>query len=123
MLIYPVLLTAKEVVFNWRGAVDRDAILEKLGALAKVALRVNCDNKDDSSGKGIVCTFVYGDDLVLLMTPAKLSSTCIFGHLHIIFRDWNYSGSTESVWQRILGEEELPSFPGTLNKTQLGEPK
>jgi hypothetical protein len=54
-LMCPILLTAKVVLFNWKGPVDRDTILNKLGVVAWVAQRVKNNNKTAPSLQGAFC--------------------------------------------------------------------
>jgi hypothetical protein len=84
-LICPVLLTSKVVLFNWQGGVLKDRILQQLSVLAKAAMSVKAST-DDASGDNV------------------------FGHLHIIFRDWSFSEtSREGLLADLLADEPLSS--------------
>jgi hypothetical protein len=83
-LICPVLLVSKCIIFNWKDSMQKDKILNHLGIIHKAA--VNVAVADDGSDSG---------------EPQK-----IFGHLHLVFRDWQYAGSDEkSVYNDIFKEE------------------
>jgi hypothetical protein len=63
MLLSPLLLLSKVVIFNWMGRPERDTILNQLGSLATVARSVNIEKSRDPR------------------------NTKIFGNLHIVLRD------------------------------------
>jgi hypothetical protein len=126
VLVSPVLLTSKVVVFNWKGGVERDTILNKLGVLAWAAKRIDpsgdggSDGADGAGvkGAGSSSSSAYKQDLDEMMGAdddipvgedgaydADKPPTPIFGHLHLVFRDWNYVGNPESVFHRVLGME------------------
>jgi hypothetical protein len=139
VLVSPVLLTSKVVVFNWKGGVERDTILNKLGVLAWAAKRIDPSGDDDgcsdddgddaaaaaaaaAAGEAGSSKGGYKQDLDEMMGADEMLAgdggegvfdndkprAPIFGHLHLVFRDWNYVGSTESVFHRVLGlEREL----------------
>jgi hypothetical protein len=67
-LICPALLASKCVIFNWKGDLQKDHILSTLGIMTRAAKNVRNDT-----------------------TAANGSSAAAnkpFGHLHIVFRDW-----------------------------------
>ena len=79
-LVCPILLTSKCVIFNWKGDLQKDHILSTLGIMTRAAKNVAND----------------GD-----VSVAKK-----FGHLHIVFRDWQATDtSTESVHKAIFDPE------------------
>jgi hypothetical protein len=84
-LICPVLLVSKCVIFNWKDSMQKDKILNQLGILHKAAINVACEDEsltDEADGQKL------------------------FGHLHLVFRDWQYEGSDEkSVYNDIFKEE------------------
>jgi hypothetical protein len=65
LLVTPLLLLSKVVVFNWKGGVEKTSILKLLTSLARAASSIDLGNTGDDGHK-------------------------IFGHLHIVFRDWQY---------------------------------
>src|SRR5690606_14625838 len=77
-LVCPILLCSKSVIFNWKDSLQRDRMLKLLGVMQKAALSVD---------------------------PSNESSTKIFGHLHIVFRDWQYEGTRESVYNTLFAKE------------------
>eukprot|EP00600_Ochromonadales_sp_CCMP1393_P003235 CAMPEP_0174989904 /NCGR_PEP_ID=MMETSP0004_2-20121128/20999_1 /TAXON_ID=420556 /ORGANISM="Ochromonas sp., Strain CCMP1393" /LENGTH=1166 /DNA_ID=CAMNT_0016243401 /DNA_START=22 /DNA_END=3525 /DNA_ORIENTATION=- len=79
-LICPILLTSKCVIFNWKGDLQKDHLLSTLGIMTRAAANVASET---SSG-----------------TKAS------FGHLHIIFRDWQAEGASEqAVFDDIMKPE------------------
>ena len=60
-LVCPILLASKVVLFNWKGDLQRDDLLKTLGIMEQAAQNVNSEQK---------------------------GSKATFGHLHIVFRDW-----------------------------------
>jgi hypothetical protein len=87
-LITPVLLLSKVVLLNWKGAVEKDSILQLLRLLVRCAQRV-----------------MVKDENVVIENDSK---TCYrFGHLHIVFRDWPHtpSGDEQKVRDMLLNIE------------------
>jgi hypothetical protein len=76
-LVVPLLLMAGVVLFNWKGGVQKTTILSMLGTLARAAKTIS----DDSNGHAI-------------------------GHLHIVFRDYQYAVATADD---ALPDEEYTS--------------
>lgn len=71
----PVLLSAKCVLFNWRDSLQKDRMLDLLGVMCRAAQTVsNETTKKPGSDDG------------------KEKEAKPFGHLHIVFRDWNFDG-------------------------------
>lgn len=82
-LICPILLVSKCVIFNWKDSMQKDKILNQLGILHKAAMNVAEEDEETSD-----------------------NSEKLFGHLHLVFRDWQYEGSDEkSVYNDIFKEE------------------
>lgn len=81
-LVCPILLASKVVIFNWKGDLQKDEIIERLGVMAKAASNVNNDSIHKT-----------------------------FGHLHIIFRDWQSVGdeSTNADVYNVLFTVEKSS--------------
>lgn len=71
-----MLLAAKCVVFNWRDSLQKDRMLDLLGVMCRAAASIDLSSSsaNTSSPKG------------------GGGSSKPFGHLHIVFRDWNYDG-------------------------------
>ena len=65
-LLTPILLLSKVILFNWKGGMQTNQILNELAILVEVANRVSFDSFKDS--------------------------TSTFGHLIIVFRDYHFKG-------------------------------
>ena len=78
MLAAPLLLVSKAVIFNWKGEMARDEMLDKLGVLAEVARRIRADGNAAGHYR-------------------------IFGHLHVVMRD---QASIEGVFVRLFEDEK-----------------
>ena len=78
-LICPVLLASKAIIFNWKDSMQKDRILNQLSVLAEAAKSIS----DDAD------------------TPAE-NNTQVFGNLHIVFRDWNFTDSDGEAVKRDL---------------------
>jgi hypothetical protein len=105
----PVLLTSKCVIFNWKGGVQKDDILSKLGIMTRAAASVQVDiSATDTSSHS-----------------ASDTSNKQFGHLHIIFRDWNSEESDPNAVYELLfaqeneEEEEASAFRNQIRKQTL----
>ena len=61
-LLTPILLLSKVILFNWKGGIQKNQILNELAILVEVANRVSSD------------------------------STPTFGHLIIVLRDFHFTG-------------------------------
>lgn len=78
-LVSPVLMASKVVVFNWKDTLQADRILNLLAVLARAAQGIDLQGKN--SGK-------------------------VFGHLHIVFRDWNFVNSDpQEVYDDLFRKE------------------
>ena len=83
-LVCPILLASKCVIFNWKDSLQKDRILQLLGVMHKAAINVAEEGEIEVSG----------------------GAEKVFGHLHVVFRDWQYIGSTpESVKADLFKEE------------------
>ncbi|CAI5733623.1 unnamed protein product [Hyaloperonospora brassicae] len=79
-LVSPVLLASKVVIFNWKDSLQADRMLNLLAVLARAA---------------------QGIEL------ADGANTKVFGHLHLVFRDWSFVGSTpEEVYRDLFQKEK-----------------
>jgi len=97
MLALPLLLTGKVVLFNHKGAPTVSDMLERLGVLARAAEKVNLsgdeNEEDDAEEKE--------DEDEGEEKPKK------FGHLHILFRDFAFTGTQDSVLKQIMTMEKV----------------
>ncbi|KAF0710804.1 hypothetical protein As57867_005454, partial [Aphanomyces stellatus] len=78
-LVSPVLLASKVVIFNWKDSLQADRILNLLAVLAKAAQNVEL---------------------------AEGETRKVFGHLHIIFRDWNFVNTSAAEVHDTLFKKE-----------------
>jgi hypothetical protein len=69
------------VILNWMDSVQKDKILNHLGIMHKAAINVATEGD-------------VGED-----------EGPIFGHLHLVFRDWRFQGDEKSVMNDIFKEE------------------
>jgi GR25 family glycosyltransferase involved in LPS biosynthesis len=104
MLVSPVLLAAKVVIFNWRGGVEKDSMLQKLGCLAWAARNIDHgrdddDDDDDSDSNDGLNTSL--EDVAGGFSRGRH----VFGHLHIVIRDWQYEGTESTVKKRLFRSE------------------
>lgn len=82
-LVCPILLASKCVIFNWKGEMQKDDIINKLGIMTRAAKNVALSAGELASGKKI------------------------FGHLHIVFRDWQATDrNSNSIHQFLFGLEK-----------------
>jgi hypothetical protein len=105
-LVLPVLIMAKLVIFNWRGAAKKAIMLDMLGTLAKAAAKVKLKPVAAATGGAAAATISDGGEGV----PH-------FGHLHIIMRDYAFDEeeNTESALvtlQNILLKPETVGEKG-----------
>jgi len=83
-LICPILLMSKCVIFNWKGDLQKDHLLSTLGIMTRAAKNIT----NDSSSR------------VTSLNESK------FGHLHIIFRDWQaVDTDANEVYNAIMKTE------------------
>ena len=95
-LVCPILLASKCVIFNWKDSLQKDRILQLLGVMHKAAINVAEEGEIEVSG----------------------GSEKIFGHLHVIFRDWQYVDSTpESVKADLFKEERSADTDARLRNS------
>lgn len=84
-LICPILLMSKCVIFNWKGDLQKDHLLSTLGIMTRAAKNITNDRKSNASSS---------------------SSESKFGHLHIIFRDWQaVETDANEVYNAIMKTE------------------
>ncbi|TDH65057.1 hypothetical protein CCR75_000256 [Bremia lactucae] len=78
-LVSPVLLASKVVLFNWKDSLQADRMLNLLAVLARAAQGIELPDG---------------------------ANTKVFGHLHLVFRDWSFVDSTPDEVYRDLFEKE-----------------
>lgn len=139
LLALPLLLTSKVVLFNHKGAPTVSHMLERLGVLARGAQKVRAGFESfgaEPEGKAEEGE-VEKDEKALAKQMKKASKAIatlatlghehdqplkkknyvpkLFGHLHIIFRDFSFEGDETSVLNQLLKEELVP-----IQKKSLG---
>lgn len=118
MLALPLLLTSRITLFNHRGAPTVSDMLSKLGVLARAADYV--DVGDGGNGSADQDSATDSDDEESVARASKKESFASqrgagngngrskrFGHLHVIFRDFAFEGTRESVYQQLMGLENV----------------
>lgn len=104
-LALPMLLTSKVVLFNHKGAPTVTHMLEQLGVLARAGELIDLsDEKDEGSDED------SDEDENEEDGPKK------FGHLHVLFRDFNFDGDEDSVYEMLMGKEKIPKKKGKKKK-------
>eukprot|EP01039_Chlorochromonas_danica_P007986 gene7986-8808_t len=88
-LICPILLTSKCVIFNWKGDLQKNYILSTLGIMTRAAQNVA---QEGSTGRHK------------------------FGHLHIVFRDWQAVESDANSTYAALFNTESSHEASTRNQ-------
>ncbi|CAI5746190.1 unnamed protein product [Peronospora destructor] len=78
-LVSPVLLASKVVIFNWKDSLQADRMLNLLAVLARAAQGIELPDG---------------------------ANTKVFGHLHLVFRDWSFVDSTPEEVHRDLFQKE-----------------
>ncbi|KAG7391779.1 hypothetical protein PHYPSEUDO_003399 [Phytophthora pseudosyringae] len=79
-LVSPVLLASKVVIFNWKDSLQADRMLNLLAVLARAAQGIELPDG---------------------------ANTKVFGHLHLVFRDWSFVNSTpEEVYRDLFQKEK-----------------
>ena len=93
-LVCPALLASRCVVFNWKDSLQKDRILNQLGVMVKAAEGV----AEREAGKPI------------------------FGHLHVVFRDWTFEDDdAKKVERAIFGLEANPRSPDAAQRDAIRE--
>lgn len=103
-LVCPVVLTSRAVIFNWKDSLQRDRLLNLLAVMQRAAFNVATEEDDggEEGGGG--------------KAPAEQSK--IFGHLHIVFRDWAYDGTKETVYKTLFTQERSLA-PDAVARNQI----
>ena len=119
-LVCPILLVSKCVIFNWKGELQKDHLLETLGIMTKAAKNVAVDKSKEEAGRPAAGAKGNGAGsgaggasgtakLDEAIATTQKSSVPIFSHLHIVFRDWQAADSDpEAVHRMIFGLEGSP---------------
>jgi hypothetical protein len=102
-LICPILLASKCVIFNWKGDLQKDHILSTLGIMTRAAKNVAVEGDGAEAG-----------------SAKKEKKSSKFGHLHVVFRDWQAIGTTSSGTHAALFNAE-PSNKDTATRNQIRE--
>jgi hypothetical protein len=117
LLFTPVLLVSKCCVFNWKGGLEKDAMLDLLGTLAKNAKRIEL--RDEGGGEEVEEVEVEeveereveerqrvdagqsaggnGAAQDAQQDAQQDAGGAVFGHLHIVFRDWQFQTGSETA--------------------------
>jgi hypothetical protein len=94
-LVCPILLVSKCVIFNWKDSMQKDKILNQLGIMHKAAISVAVEGS------------------------LETGSTAVFGHLHLVFRDWQYGGSDEASVKNDIFKEERSGETAAAVRNQI----
>ncbi|XP_046851563.1 uncharacterized protein LOC124444916 [Xenia sp. Carnegie-2017] len=78
-LLTPIILLSKVILFNWKGGLQKNQILNELAILVEVGNSVSSMNFKEDTVK--------------------------FGHLHIVLRDFHYDGTKDEAFAIIFDEE------------------
>ena len=81
-LVCPILLASKCVLYNYKGELHKDKLLETLGIMGRAARNVGSD-------------------------PSIKRGQKKFSHLHIVFRDWQFESGEAAVQQAFARIFEL----------------
>lgn len=82
ILAIPLLLTTRVLIFNHKGAPVVNRILEQLSVLARAAEYVQLDGGEEDEK--------------------------LFGHLHIVFRDYTFDSDSDAVYNQLFTLEKVP---------------
>jgi hypothetical protein len=96
------------VIFNWKGDLQKDHILSTLGIMARAAQNVAQDSSSSAASSAT--------------TSAATSSSAKatkFGHLHIVFRDWQAVGSDAAAVFSALFDREGSRDAGTRDQIRV----
>ncbi|XP_028397315.1 uncharacterized protein LOC114521097 isoform X2 [Dendronephthya gigantea] len=78
-LLTPIILLSKVILFNWKGGLQKNQILNELALLVEVANCVSSNSFEEDKSK--------------------------FGHLHIVLRDFHFEGTVEEAFAMIFDNE------------------
>lgn len=108
-LVCPVVLTSRCVIFNWKDSLQRDRLLNLLAVMQRAAFNVATEEEEEEEEGGDKSQ-EYGNTLA--------PHTKIFGHLHIVFRDWAYDGTKETVYKTLFTQERSLA-PDAVARNQI----
>jgi hypothetical protein len=94
MLLTPVLLLSKVVIFNHKGGLQKDDILQQLYRFSDSASRIDVGHAQDSN---------------------------IFGHLHLVFRDWEFEDEDDPDADEGEDEEQKMAKQADIVKKKIFE--
>ncbi|XP_028397313.1 uncharacterized protein LOC114521096 [Dendronephthya gigantea] len=78
-LLTPIILLSKVILFNWKGGLQKNQILNELALLVEVANCVSSKSFEEDKPK--------------------------FGHLHIVLRDFHFEGTVKEAFAMIFDNE------------------
>lgn len=107
-LVCPILLASKCVIFNWKGDLQKDHLLETLGIMTKAAKNVAQDTLSEELSTARLTTSGDSSDFEIKRTK--------FSHLHIIFRDWQAADSNSEAVHRLIFDTEQSTEASTRNR-------
>ena len=112
-LALPLLLTSKIVLFNHKGAPTVANMLAQLGVLAKSAEYIEIGGDETKGTEGVSATKAKTGGVAVGVAAAVQDggSAKQFGHLHVLFRDFSFEGTVDSVYSQLMGMEVEPSAP------------
>lgn len=102
LLALPLLLTSQVILFNHKGAPTVNDMLEKLAVLTRAAEKVTLGGEADQEDQE--------EDEEEQVDEEKKQTK--FGHLHILFRDFSFKGTRESVLAQIMTPEKVKKTLG-----------
>lgn len=97
-LAMPLLVSSKVVIFNHKGAPTASSMLDQLSVLARTAEGIEGHGHSHNSISGNTSS-----------SSKSNHHPKIFGHLHLVLRDYCYDTSKEEIMEKILGEEPIPA--------------
>lgn len=109
-LVCPVVLTSRCVIFNWKDSLQRDRLLNLLAVMQRAAFNVATEEEEDGDGSE------GGGRGGKATTSAPQPK--IFGHLHIVFRDWAYDGTKDTVYKTLFTQERSLA-PDAVARNQI----
>lgn len=93
-------LALQAVIFNWKDSIQKDRILNQLSVLAEAAKSIDNADLDREAGS--------------VMQADKP----LFGHLHIVFRDWSFADSDGEAVKQDLFAHECSSDPTNISRSR-----
>eukprot|EP00050_Salpingoeca_kvevrii_P018039 m.70273 g.70273 ORF g.70273 m.70273 type:complete len:558 (-) comp7869_c2_seq1:2826-4499(-) len=96
-LMAPLLLVTKVVLYNWKGGLEKNTILQRLGTLVKAAsmIATSQNTTPNSTGKP-------------------------FGHLHLVLRDWaKCDDEAAELVRKALFDDEAGDDPELVMRNSI----